>query len=115
MELYSIGKLSKIVHISVDTLRHYDAIGLLKPAYISHDTGYRYYSDEQAGDLATILELKAYDFSLKELKRIVAGGGTDLLQVFRQRYAELLQEKERINAALDKLAYKIINYEEVTQ
>jgi len=113
MELYSIGKLSKETGLSPDTLRHYDAIGLLKPAYISQDTGYRYYSDEQAGDLAAILELKAYDFSLKEIKGIMAnaGGGTVLQQAFRQRYTQLLQEKERIETALDKLAHKIQNLE----
>lgn len=30
----TIRKFSELTHTSIDTLKHYDAIGLLKPAYI---------------------------------------------------------------------------------
>jgi DNA-binding transcriptional MerR regulator len=45
--MYKIGLFSKINKITVKTLRHYDEIGLLKPAHIDIETGYRYYSSEQ--------------------------------------------------------------------
>ena len=39
--MYSIGMFSKIHHVTTKTLRHYDEIGLLKPAFTAPDTGYR--------------------------------------------------------------------------
>ena len=41
--LYSIGEAAEILGISVQTLRYYDKIKLLEPAYINPNTGYRYY------------------------------------------------------------------------
>ena len=41
---FSIGEMSKLYNISIETLRHYDRIGILKPEYINKKTGYRYYS-----------------------------------------------------------------------
>jgi len=113
-ELYSIGKLSKIVGLTTDTLRYYDEIGLLKPAHTSAETGYRYYTLAQAGDLARILELKAFDFPLSDIKNILARPGTPAMEtLYRRRYAQLMQEKQRINDAMEKLAQKIASYEEV--
>ena len=40
--LFPIGEVSKMFHISGSSLRHYENIGLLAPAYISPDSGYRY-------------------------------------------------------------------------
>lgn len=39
-ELFQIGDVAKMYHISVGTLRHYEKIGLLKPEYIDDKTGY---------------------------------------------------------------------------
>ena len=44
--LFPIGEVSKLFHISVSSLRHYEHIGLLTPEYISSDSGYRYYGTE---------------------------------------------------------------------
>ena len=46
-QLYSIGNVSKLTGISVQALRHYDSIDLVKPSYINEQTGYRYYSYNQ--------------------------------------------------------------------
>jgi len=45
--LFRIGELSKIFHLPVKTLRYYSDIGLIIPAYIDQNTGYRYYSIDQ--------------------------------------------------------------------
>ena len=57
--LFSIGEVSKLFHISVSSLRHYENVGLLQPEYISLDTGYRYYGTEQFEVLNTIRYLRA--------------------------------------------------------
>ena len=58
-ELFQIGEVSRLFHISVSILRHYDRIGLLKPEYTDPDTGYRYYSTRQFECLNTIRYLRA--------------------------------------------------------
>lgn len=65
--LFSIGEVSKLFHISVSSLRHYENIGLLTPEYISPDSGYRYYSTEQFEVLNTIRYLRALDMPLSEI------------------------------------------------
>lgn len=46
-ELFSIGDISKIFHIPIKTLRYYDEIGLLVPAFVDTNTKYRFYSVDQ--------------------------------------------------------------------
>ena len=46
-ELYSIGKMSAMMGISAQVLRHYCDIGLITPEYINPETGYRYFSFAQ--------------------------------------------------------------------
>lgn len=65
--LFSIGEVSKLFHLSVSSLRHYETIGLLTPEYISPDSGYRYYGTEQFEILNTIRYLRALDMSLAEI------------------------------------------------
>lgn len=46
-EYLTIGEVSKMKGVGIKSLRYYDRLGILKPAYINPDTGYRYYSIEQ--------------------------------------------------------------------
>jgi len=46
-DFLSIGKVSKLKNVSIKSLRYYDEIGILKPAYVNHQTNYRYYKPEQ--------------------------------------------------------------------
>lgn len=63
---YSIGEIAKIYNISVDTLRYYEKIGLLKPA-LKRESGYRYYSNEQIWKLNNIRNLRALGVSLTNI------------------------------------------------
>lgn len=56
--LYKIGVFSQMNKITIKTLRHYDEIGLLKPAYIDNNNGYRYYTSQQLPQLHRIIALK---------------------------------------------------------
>ena len=66
---YKIGEFSKLVGISVKTLRYYDECGVLKPSKIDTFTGYRYYSDNDIMDFEFIKMLKSLDFTLDEIVR----------------------------------------------
>ena len=40
--LFSIGKLSKLTGVHIQSLRYYESLGLLRPAFVDPDSGYRY-------------------------------------------------------------------------
>lgn len=63
-EYYTISEFAKLRGVTTETLRHYDRIGLLKPAYIDPDTNYRYYSIYQYEKLGTIKELRQLQLPL---------------------------------------------------
>jgi DNA-binding transcriptional MerR regulator len=65
--MLKIGDFSRLGQISVDTLRHYDTLGLLKPTVVDQATGYRYYTFQQLGRLKRILALKDLGLSLEQI------------------------------------------------
>jgi DNA-binding transcriptional MerR regulator len=71
--MFRIGEFSKIAQVSGRLLRFYDELGLLKPARIDPETGYRYYSVQQLPRLNRILALKELGLTLDQIARLVAG------------------------------------------
>ena len=69
MEFLSIGKMAALNHITVQTLRHYDKIDLLKPLYVDEETGYRYYDIKQSAILDMIQYMKSLGMSLEQIRR----------------------------------------------
>jgi DNA-binding transcriptional MerR regulator len=69
---FTIGEISKFFNISIKTLRYYDEIGLLKPAYINKDNNYRYYSVEQFIKIDLIKYFKITGMSLDVIKDILS-------------------------------------------
>lgn len=71
MSNFSIGEMSKLNNISIQTLRYYDKIGLLKPKVISEKSQYRYYSIEQFFQMDVIKYYKTLGLSLNEIKKLM--------------------------------------------
>lgn len=69
--MFKIGDFSRISRVPAKTLRYYDEIGLLKPAHVDPENGYRYYALDQLTRLHTILALKDLDFSLEQIARML--------------------------------------------
>ena len=63
-----IGEFSKLMQVTVKTLRHYESIGLLMPDEVDDSSGYRYYRFEQMQRLSDIRKYKDIGFSLDEIK-----------------------------------------------
>ncbi len=103
--LFPIGEVSKLFHISVSSLRHYENIGLLTPAYISPNSGYRYYGTEQFEVLNTIRYLRALDMPLTEIEDFLKNKDIDLieekLQQQKQAVLKKQQELKRIEQKID--------------
>jgi DNA-binding transcriptional MerR regulator len=71
--MFSIGEFARLGGVSVRTLRHYDEIGLLRPATVDPDTGYRGYSAAQLGQINRIIALKELGLSLAQIRRLLDG------------------------------------------
>ena len=65
--MLKIGDFSSLSQVSIKTLRYYDERGLLSPAHVDPQTGYRYYSASQLSRLHRILALKDLGFSLEQI------------------------------------------------
>lgn len=97
-----IGDFSRLARVTIKTLHHYAEAGVLRPAHVDPQTGYRYYTADQLERLQQILMLKDVGFSLEEI-------GAALGEENRARLAVLLQEhRERLtrNIAEDQLRLK---------
>ena len=69
--MLKIGEFSKLSRVSIRMLRHYDEIGLLKPAETDRFTDYRYYREDQLPAAGRIAALKDMGFSLVDIIRIL--------------------------------------------
>ena len=67
----AIGDFSRATHLSVKTLRHYHRIGLLEPADVDPDTGYRRYTTEQIPTAQVIRRFRDLDMPLEEIHAVL--------------------------------------------
>lgn len=105
--MLSIGEFSNICKVSTKTLRYYAKIGLLEPSEVNPENGYRYYSIDQLEKMLFINRLKAYSFSLEEIKAIMQSEETredKLHHAFLQKKQEIekkVQDYSQILAQLE--------------
>ena len=96
--LYKIGMFAAMNHVTVKALRFYEEQGLLIPALILPETGYRYYTLSQMAVLHQITALKLAGFTLEEIARINAGADEE---------AVLLKKKAELLAKISELTRQI--------
>lgn len=102
--LFPIGEVSKLFHISVSSLRHYEQIGLLAPAYVSPDSGYRYYGPEQFEALNTIRYLRALDMPLPEIEDFLKNKDIDRIEEkLRQQKETVLKKQQELKRIQQKI------------
>jgi DNA-binding transcriptional MerR regulator len=89
--MFTIGDFARLGQVSIRMLRHYDALGLLRPARVDPFSGYRYYEAAQLSRLNRVLALKDLGLSLQQVGEILdAKVGTEELRgMLRLRQAEL--------------------------
>ena len=68
----AIGEFSRVTHLSIATLRHYHEVGLLAPAHVDQDTGYRRYLLDQVPTAQVILRLRELDMPVADVKSVLA-------------------------------------------
>ncbi len=121
----TVHEVSRLTGVSVRTLHHYDAIGLLKPARTT-DAGYRLYDDAALKRLQNILIFRELQFPLKEIKAILDSPEFDpkealeqqigLLELRRKHIDELIAYARRIQKEGEKtMNFSTFNKEEINR
>ena len=93
----SIGVMAKMNNVSVPTLRLYDQMGLLRPAYVNPDSGYRYYDMNQNARLDMIAYMKELGMSLAEISNMLEREDIALVEEI------LARKNEQIHAQMREL------------
>ena len=99
-----IKEFARITGVSVRTLHYYDQIGLLRPARVDKDSGYRYYDEASLLRMQQILFYRELDFPLKDICRILSSPNFDAQQALAEQRKLLSFKKERLErliAAID--------------
>ncbi|QHQ60469.1 MerR family transcriptional regulator [Anaerocolumna sedimenticola] len=111
--MFKIGDFAKLNRVTVAALRHYDAIGLLRPETTDNFTGYRYYSVSQMPKLNRIITLKELGFSLDEISLILNHKSGDTLKLLLQlKYNEIKSKLEEEQSRLTRIETFMKLYEQ---
>lgn len=117
-DLLSIGQFAALCRLSQKALRLYDERGLLRPAHVDPDSGYRRYSLSQAVEAERIRLLRSLEVPLDEIGEILRAGQESaraLIQRHRSRLAVRLAEVDRMIAALDHLSRSTLSAYDVRE
>lgn len=101
-DLLAIGRFARLSRLSIKQLRHYAELGLLVPAYVDEQTGYRYYRHEQARDALSIGLLRSLDVPLAAIAQVLSGASGALDDVHERLEAELARRRSTL-AALERV------------
>lgn len=108
--LISIGKLSKITGVHVQSLRYYERMGILLPAYIDSGSKYRYYSFPQIKIVEAIQHCVELDIPLKDFSLFISGDQNQI------DYEKMLAHGKRLaQQKIDAIRQKLYFLEETSE
>ena len=96
----TVKEVSRLTGVSVRTLHHYDAIGLLKPEKVT-EAGYRLYDEKALGRLQTILLFRELQFPLKEIKELLDAADFDPIAALEDQIRLLELRREHLDRLID--------------
>ena len=96
----TVKEVSRLTGVSVRTLHHYDAIGLLKPAKVT-EAGYRLYDEQTLGKLQTILLFRELEFPLKDIKEMLTAEHFDPMAALADQIRLLELRREKLDRLID--------------
>ena len=100
-QLFTIGDMARLFHLSVSSIRHYEALGLLTPERIDPSTGYRYYSPSQFEIFNTIRYLRALDMPLGEIADFLNDRDVEKIENKLRAQKSTIAEKQRELARIE--------------
>jgi predicted transcriptional regulator YdeE/DNA-binding transcriptional MerR regulator len=107
--MIKIGDFSKLAHVSIKTLHHYDDLGLLKPVHVDRYSGYRYYEIGQLSCLNRILALKDLGLSLEQVTELLHAdlSTAEMRGMLRLKQMELVTAVEEQQARLQRVEQRL--------
>jgi DNA-binding transcriptional MerR regulator len=114
--MWNIGAFAMASGLSINALRHYDEIGILRPAQVDPATGYRRYYPDQLAQARLICSLRAVDLPIEQLRLILdeAGDKKATLLDHRSALAEKARTAQEMIKILDRYLERGIPMEPVT-
>jgi DNA-binding transcriptional MerR regulator len=104
---WKVGELAERTGLTVRTLHHYDAIGLLSPSGrtdSSHGSGHRLYTAADIARLQQVVSLKQLGFSLEQIREYLSRADYDPRQVLRMHLARVRGQAAELKRLEDRLA-----------
>lgn len=95
LKLIRIGDFAKLFNVSIKTVRYYESVGLIVPAFVDVYSGYRYFDFHNIERMQEILSLKELGFSLDEIKNFKEEESKVKLQII----------KIELNSYINKLSH----------
>lgn len=107
--MLSIGELAGRTGVSRRMLRHWGDVGLLTPAAVDEQTGYRWYARSQASRVQAIAALRAVGFGLAEIADLLGSQLTEsrLVELLRVREGELAAQIDEASARLTEVRKRL--------
>ena len=101
-KLLPIGGVAKSFGVSDNTIRRMEAAGLMTPALVKENSGYRYYDTDNLIAIAGIMNLKDFGFTYEEIhKGLCEPNGMEML------YEQLLAKRAGIDLMISKLGRRV--------
>jgi DNA-binding transcriptional MerR regulator len=100
--MYTVKQLSELANVSVRTLHHYDAIGLLRPTQVGAN-GYRYYDDSALLRLQQILFYRELDMELVQIKDTLDQPEFDLVSALHSHRAALKDKIDHLHSLIETI------------
>ncbi|MFD1957368.1 MerR family transcriptional regulator [Paenibacillus thailandensis] len=115
--MFKIGTFAKLAGVTEKTLRHYDQLGLLKPAHIDKESKYRFYTAEQLLTVRRIAGFKEQGLTLEQMRPLLADAAElskaeQTLQEKREELERFIQEAQRQVGEIDK---RLVRLERVSE
>lgn len=98
--MIKIGDLAKICNVTTQTLRYYDAEGILKPDITDSSSGYRFYSVDAVEKYKKILFYKELGFSLEEIKKIQTATNEELQEILEKKKVTLSESIDKVRGQI---------------
>jgi DNA-binding transcriptional MerR regulator/DNA gyrase inhibitor GyrI len=102
--MFTIGEFSKLSGLTVKTLRFYHEEGLLVPAFVDPDTGYRYYDERQIETARVIAYLRNLELSISDIKELLGRADeAGLLELLERQRSQIKQQIKRLQKTVRSL------------
>jgi DNA-binding transcriptional MerR regulator/effector-binding domain-containing protein len=104
MQRLTIGAFSRLTHLSIKTLRYYHEVGLLEPAVVDPDSGYRYYRPGQADSAQLVRRFRDLGLPVADVKAVLAAPDLTSRDAILAGHLDRMRDQLRqTEAAVDSL------------